>query len=529
MKKYFKKSLAVFMAMLMLLSVVGVSAMAAAYKIEFLPGRYATGTGPAPITAEKNTIITLPGASFTREGYIQTGWSTAAAGSKKNYDLGAEFKVTKSQKLYPYWEAVKCVVTFDPGQYGVGTAKIVEVDEGKTTKFPGAIFTREDYIMLGWSSNEGGALEYGLTDTTPAIKADVAFYPVWEKCIYDVDVDVTSVAFGNVCEDYATPDAQFITITNIGNATVKYTLPTVAGYNLTITSGSLTLAAGQTVKVSIQPKAGLSVADYTCEIAFNADKDDVDFTVSAFFIVNSHSFDKYYSDNNASYVADGTKTAACSNGCGSYDTIIDEGSMKIYSVDNNTVDGLLKQYLYHKTIRATAIGSGMDNIQDDGSIAAGTKRYRPVSWYVNDEFNGEFNGDNYDINFVHTSFGDYTLTVKFVEEVYTCDNHMDEPLFLCEECGELTDGTCAACGVESTAIVCSLCEDPYCGNVYFEDESEMTFGWVATGEEDEKTFDYYVGPSEKEEQEVIRPNTITSIIFGLFAYIAELLGGLFGF
>ena len=101
MKKYFKKSLAVFMAMLMLLSVVGVSAMAAAYKIEFLPGRYATGTGPDPITAEKNTIIILPGASFEREGYVQTGWSTAAAGSRKNYDLGAEFTVTKAQKLYP--------------------------------------------------------------------------------------------------------------------------------------------------------------------------------------------------------------------------------------------------------------------------------------------------------------------------------------------------------------------------------------------------------------------------------------------
>ena len=109
------------------------------------------------------------------------------------------------------------------------------------------------------------------------------------------------------------------------------------------------------------------------------------------------------------------------------------------------------------------------------------------------------------------------------------DNHMDAPVYLCEECGELTDGTCAACGVESTAIVCGLCEDPYCGNVFFEEESEMTFGWVATGEEDEKSFDYYVGPSEKEEQEVIRPNTITSIIFGIFAYLAELLGGLFGF
>ena len=58
-----------------------------------------------------------------------------------------------------------------------------------------------------------------------------------------------------------------------------------------------------------------------------------------------------------------------------------------------------------------------------------------------------------------------------------------------------------------------------------EDESEKTFGWVATGEEDEKSFDYYVGPSAKEEQEVVRPNMIVSIIFGLFAKLFELLFG----
>ncbi len=529
MKKYFSKSLAVFMAMLMLLSVFGVSALAATYKLEYLPGRYSLDEAPEAIMVEGNTTVTLAGAIFTREGYVQAGWSTAQAGTKKNYDLGASLKITKNTKLYPYWEAVKMVVTFAPGQYGVGAERVVEVDEGKTTKFPGEIFTRNDYTMIGWSTVDGGALEYGLTDTTPAIRSDVAFYPVWEKCVYSVDVDVVAFSFGNVCEDYATPAAQTLTITNTGNATIKYTLPTATGYNLVVTNGSLTLVAGASVTISIQPKAGLSVADYTCEIAFNADKDDADFTVSSFFIVNAHSFDKYYSDNNATYSADGTKTAACSNGCGAFDTIIDAGSMKIYSVDNNGVEGLLEEYIYHKTVRATAIGSGMDNIQDDGSIAAGTKRYRPVSWYVNDEFNGEFKGDNYDINFVHTSFGDYTLTVKFVEEVYACDNYMEDPLFLCEECGELTDGTCAACGVESTPIVCGLCEDPHCGNVFFEDEGEMTFGWVATGEEDEKTYDYYVGPSEKEEQEVIMPNTITSIIFGIFAYLAELLGGLFGF
>lgn len=523
MKKYFKKSLAVFMAMLMLLSVVGVSAVAAAVKVEFLPGRYSTGTGPAPITVEKNTTITLPGASFEREGFIQTGWSTSQSGSRKNYELGGSLKVTKNTKLYPYWEAVKYVVTFAPGEFGIGVAKTTEADEGDKVRFPGAIFTRNDYIQIGWSSTDGGALEYGLSDETPAIYGDTSFYPVWEKCVYSVEADVVKMAFGSVCEVYTVPAAQYISVKNTGNSPVKYTLPVNPGYSFVVVSGSLNLDAGETVKLSIQPKANLAVADYSGTLILDADHDEADVAISVVFVVNAHSFDRYISDNNATYEADGTKSASCSNGCGAVDTIIDLGSMKKYSADNNIADGLLKEYIYHKTVRVTAFGSGMDNIQADGSIAPGTKRYRPVSWYVNDEFNGEFEDGNYDINFVHTSFGDYTLKIKYVEEVYTCDNHTG-PYFFCENCGELTGAACEFCGGETLPIICDICEDPTCGNAIYEEMSEKSFGWVATGEEDEKSFDYYVGPTAKEEQEVIRPNMIVTIIFGLLSKLAELLG-----
>lgn len=471
MKKNFKKSLAVFMAMLMLLSVVGVSAMAAAVTVQFLPGRYGSGTGPDAISVEKNTTITLPGASFTREGYVQTGWSTVASGARKNYDLGGTLKVTKATKLYPYWESVKYVVTFAPGEFGVGAAQTTEVSEGSTTRFPGAVFTRDEYIMVGWSSVDGGAKEYGLTDATPVVMGDITFYPVWEKCIYSVETDVTSMNFGNVCEDYATPAAQVVSIKNTGNSAVEYTLPVTAGYNLVVVSGDLKLEPNETVKISVQPKASLGVTDYSEALLLDADHDETDITINVVFVVNAHSFDRYTSNNDATYEADGTKTAECSNGCGCVDTIIDIGSMKIYSVDNNTVDGLLDEYLYHKTIRVTAYGSGTDNIQADGTIAEGTKRFLPVSWYVNDEFNGEFTDGNFDINFVHTTFGKFTLKVNYVEQEYVN--------------GE----------------------------------------WVDTGVEDEKSFDYYVGPNEKDEQEVVRPNMIVSIIFGLFAKLFELLFG----
>ena len=113
-----------------------------------------------------------------------------------------------------------------------------------------------------------------------------------------------------------------------------------------------------------------------------------------------------------------------------------------------------------------AFGSGMDDA--DGVVG---KRFVPVSWYVNDEFNGTFE-EGYDVVFTHTVFGSYTLTINYVEEEYNAE----------------------------------------------------TEEWTPTGTTDEKTFEYTVGTTAEEEQEIVRPNTILTLIFGLFAELLKLLG-----
>ena len=470
MKKNFKKSLAVLMSVLMLLSVVSVSAFAAEVKLEYLPGRYSTDTAPAAIMVEKNSTVTLLGAIFTREGYEQTGWSTSSSGSRKNYELGDSFKITKNTKLYPYWEAAKIKVTFAPGANGVGAAVVEEVASGKTTKFPGAIFTREDHVLVGWSSVDGGEVEYAINATTPTITEPVTYYPVWEKCDYSVKASISNADFGSSCVEYTSTKSQELVIKNIGNMTLTYTLPSSSNFDISVKSGSLTLGAGESVTIEIANILGLGSGTYEDTLVFDCDYDGSDVTVAASFKVKEHAFTKYESNNNASYIANGTKTAFCSNGCGASDTIEDEGSMKIYSADNNDAVGLAKEYIYHRTVRFTAFGSGMDA---EGEI---NTRFVPTSWYVSEEFNGEFTGnqfeDGYNVTFTHTIFGNYTLTINYVEEEYN------------EETGE----------------------------------------WVATGVTDEKTFDYVVGTNAHEEQEIVRPNTILSIIFGLFAKLLSLLG-----
>ena len=488
MKTGFKKSLAALMAMLMIFTVMGIAASAATtYSVSYKPGTYAKETDEyVQDGIASGTTITLLGETYTRTGYTHAGWSTNKNGTTRTYTLEKDQKITKNLTLYPYWTVNKYTITFDGGEYGVGTAQTKEVNFGKDVASPSAIFTRDGYIQIGWTATvieittdaAGNEVLTPVVDTIAVgekiavVTGDVTYVPVWEQVIIDADVEISGNNFGAECENYTAPGAETITITNNGNVTLNYTLPTSDAYNVSIVSGKLALVPGATLVISVQPKAGLAHANYNTELVFACDYANCAVSAEFLFSVVEHSFDKYVSNGDATYDEDGTKTAKCTNGCGATDTIADIGSQKIFSADNNAAEGLLPAYIYHKTVRFTAFGSGMDN----ENPVEGSKRYLPVSWYVNDTFNGEFTEiTGFDVNYVHTDFGDFTLTINYIEQEMTAD-------------GE----------------------------------------WVDTGATDTKVFDYTIGASEKDEQEVVRPNTITNIIFGLFAYLIEILTSFFG-
>ena len=415
--------------------------------------------------------ITLPGAMFTREGYVQTGWSVSKTnnGTGVKYELNSVYtkEIDGDVNLYPYWTPVVYTVKFEGGTDGVGTAQEAEVAYNKVTKAPGAIFTRLGYSQIGWATTENSdTVELQLNANTPAIKGDVTYYPVWFKDFFDTSVSVDSLDFGYICVGYGEIGAQEIVLTNEGNTTIDIELPTNPHFNITVSNGSLSVESGATVTLSVTPVAGLDVGTYSEELVFSCGIEEADSKVAVNFKVLAHSFGVYKPNDDATYSADGTKSAECLNGCGATDTIADVGSMKIYSIDNNDAIGIAESYIHHRTVRFTAYGSGMDDAE--GVVG---KRFVPVTWYVNDDFNGEFE-NGYDVVFTHTLFGDYTLTINYVEEEFN------------EETGE----------------------------------------WVATGVTDEKTFKYTVGTTEYEEQEIVRPNTILTILFGLFQELLKLLG-----
>ncbi len=496
MKRNFKKSLSGLMAVLMLITSFGVIASAATYTATVSGGtngtiipEYAEWDG-AKITTDNSGYLMVPNFPvYSREGYVQSGWNTAKSGSGTSTRIvsfsGTDEmikttkKLTKSREIYPHWTVCSYEVKFVPGDYGVGTETILNVNHDKTAKAPGEIFTRAGYSQIGWSTNPDDTVaELGFNENTPKIYSDVTYYPVWRKDICSIEYSVSPTAnFGVACEGYSTTTPAVLTITNTGNKALTYTLPSSVGYN--ITASATKVAAGSTITITIAPKAGLALGVYNEALVFDSGIAETNITINAAFKVLEHKFAKYTPNGDASYTSDGTKTAYCINGCGETDTIVDEGSMKIYSAKNNTAVGLADEYVHHRTVRFTAYGSGMD----DYDYAVGL-RFVPTTWYVTDEFQGEFVAQEdgtyaenaFDVVYTHTVFGEYTLVINYVEQELVID----------EEAG--------------------------------------TAEWVATGVTDTKEFTYTVGTTAEEEQEIVRPNMIVSIIMGLLAKLASLLG-----
>ena len=509
MKKNFKKLLSMFIVAVMFVTMFSVSVSAAQCTITLAGGSRGSGANKVEgvfnemlsaiegdtytdengvvytLNKTKNTItfktdasgkFTFPEYFFDMAGYEQYAWVTKGTTNAGAKYTGAPGSVKKNTTYYAGYQQKKYDISFLPGADGEGEAVTItgKAYNSKIT-LEDAIFTRPGYVQIGWATTENAAAaEYALSESYTVV-GEISFYPVWQKAILSVTYDVNRLVFGSLCVGYTTPDALTVTITNKGNTAIALQLPASESFSI-VATGSTTIAAnGGTLAVTVQPKADLAVGKYSETLAFDFGNEEINFAIYAKFVVNDHLFVNYVSDGNATYTADGTETAKCFN-CDKTDTRTAVGSMKIYSADNNTADGLLDEYLYYKTVKFVAYGSGMDAAE--GELQS---RFRPTEWSVEGtDFGGKFtakdvyNAEDYTVKYDHGdgNFGTYTLTIKYVEETKNAD-------------GE----------------------------------------WEANGTEDVKTFKYSIGPSEKDNQEVVRPNMITSIIFGLLGYLVELIAG----
>lgn len=120
-------------------SITSLTATEKAYKVTYKPGSYTTGSTYTD-SAEIGSKITLRGATYTRNGYTQTGWSTVATGTTKDYNLSTEYLLSDGTVLYPYWEYNYVTVSYNANG-GTGTTNSQSVIKGNNVTLKANGFT----------------------------------------------------------------------------------------------------------------------------------------------------------------------------------------------------------------------------------------------------------------------------------------------------------------------------------------------------------------------------------------------------
>lgn len=169
----------------------------------------AVNSNAASVTVNVSLRSTVP----TRTGYTFKKWNTKADGTGTNknpggsishsftrqatydsttYDAdGNEYRhyTTSPQNyyttLYAQWEIDTYKVSYNKGTNGTGTNTSATKTYGQALTLKGAIFTRTGYTQTGWSTTDGGAKVYNLSDTYTA-NAAVTLYPYWTADTYTV-------------------------------------------------------------------------------------------------------------------------------------------------------------------------------------------------------------------------------------------------------------------------------------------------------------------------------------------------------
>ena len=232
---------------------------------------YDANGGTCDTASEKysGTALTLPTA--TRDGYILSGWYTAAEGGSKVGDAGDSYKPSTEITLYAQWtDATREVtVTYDATTNGGScSTKDATVVAGNNVTLP-TPDSRTGYKFSGWYTAASGGTLIGTAGATYAPAADVTLYAQWTgyKVTYNANggtVTPSSVTYAGTALTLPTPTRDGYTFNGWYTAASGGTLIGAAGATYT-PEADITLYAQWTEDSSgdgcITPETLITLAD----------------------------------------------------------------------------------------------------------------------------------------------------------------------------------------------------------------------------------------------------------------------------
>ena len=151
------------------------------YTITYSPGANGTGAAIPDGKKDEGVDFTLSDATYSRDGYVQTGWATEDGGAKA-YDLGGTYTTDDDLELFPFWTPVYTVTkgTHEHGDFTISPASLVA--GGTVTLDP---TPADGYMFSAWEIvKTSDASATGITVTNKQ----------FEMPAYGVTVNATFVA-----------------------------------------------------------------------------------------------------------------------------------------------------------------------------------------------------------------------------------------------------------------------------------------------------------------------------------------------
>ena len=160
------------------------------YTITYMPGDGVTGSQFMQIKY-KDINVNLSSQTFTREGFVQDGWSESAEGTTKNYGLGALYVKNAKLTLYPHW-VKRVTVTFMDGTNVYDTQT---VDEGSKVSKPSNP-TKTNYEFEGWYKENTFVNEFKFSGSTSneSLTENTTLYAKFKQTRFFVNIEVVGNA-----------------------------------------------------------------------------------------------------------------------------------------------------------------------------------------------------------------------------------------------------------------------------------------------------------------------------------------------
>ena len=172
-------------------------------------------------------------------------------------------------------------------------------NNGMTVGSPTTNPTKEGHTFAGWFTESSGGSQWNFST---AVTENMTLYAQWTPHTYSITASPSALDFGSITEGEERPAAQNVTVKNTGNQAVTLEQPTAENFEIAKID-DLALDAGESVKLTIQPKDKLPRGSYSEQIVVSNTNGEKA-TITATFTVKEPPYTGKYSYEVSTSVGD---------------------------------------------------------------------------------------------------------------------------------------------------------------------------------------------------------------------------------